>query len=297
MSRDHLLRALLPAHDLRVLVCEATDTAAHAATLQRCLRTAAHVFAEAIVGGLLAASLGKGGQRVTLQLAGAGPMKGLFVDADAEGSVRGYVREPNVLFAGTEVPDLRAVVGPEGYLSMLRELANGEFYRAAVPLDVPRLDLVLEQYYASSEQVPTAVGIEVDTDEQGRVMRAVGLLVQRMPGGDTDALEEIRARMRAGGLREAAEGAEGGARLAMPVVEGFGELEVLEDHPVRFRCSCSRERALRGVASAGRDQILDMIARDRGAEVSCEFCKTVYRFDAEELLRLVDRLGPSDEEE
>jgi len=291
MARDHLLRALLPEHDLRVLVCDATATAQHAATIQGCWRTAAQVFGQTIVGALLAAGLLKGQQRVTLQLAGAGPMQGLFVDASADGAVRGYVRQPAVDFLG-EAPDLTAVVGPQGYLSVLRELSNGEFYRAAVPLDAPRLDRNLEQYYESSEQLPTAIAVDVRTDDQGKIVRAVGVLVQRLPGGDTEAVEKVRERIHAG-VGPAEE--EGGAKPALPLVEGLGELEVLEDVPVAYRCTCSRERAERGLASAGVDQLLDMVARDKGAEVSCEFCKTVYHFDAEDLLRLIDEIRPQEE--
>ena len=68
-------------------------------------------------------------------------------------------------------------------------------------------------------------------------------------------------------------------------------IEVLEDVPLAYRCTCTRERARRGVGAAGRDEILDMVARDKGAELSCEFCKTVYRFEADELLALIDELG------
>ncbi|WP_373049499.1 Hsp33 family molecular chaperone HslO [Vulgatibacter sp.] len=295
MSRDHLLRALLPEHDLRVLVCDATGVAQHAAHLQECKPTAAEIFGQAIVGVLLAAGLGKERQRVTLQLAGAGPMKGLFTDGSADGSVRGYVREGNVDFPGRGL-DLDAVVGPDGYLSVLRELPNGEYYRAAVELEDPRLDRNLEHYYAVSEQVPTTLSIDVQVDEAGTITRAVGVVVQRLPGGDTEALELVRKRLHAGGLAQALDGETGGAKLVLPLVEGLGEIEVLEDLPVRYVCTCSRERALRGVAGAGREEILDMVARDRGAEVHCEFCKTRYHFDARELLALVDELTPEDEQ-
>lgn len=287
MSRDHLLRAILPAHDLRVLVCEATSAAALGAKVQGCSPTTAPIFGSSIVGALLAAGLGKDDQRVTLQLAGAGPMRGLFADGSADGAVRGYVRAPEIVVPGGIV-DLRRVVGPEGYLSVLRDMPSGEFYRAAVAIEDARLDRTLEQYYATSEQVPTAVRIEVVLDEEGAVARAVGVLVQRLPGGDRKAVEAIGKRLHETGLPLAANG---GATLALPLLEDFGEFEVLEDLPVDWRCSCTRERALRGVASAGRDEILDMVVKDRGAELNCEFCKTTYRFDAAELLALLDEMG------
>ena len=294
MSRDHILRALLPEPDLRVLVCDATGVVQHAVRVQGCERTSGEIFGQAIVGALLVAGLGKDEQRVSIQLGGAGPMRGLFADGSADGAVRGYVQGQRVNFPG-RAADLTAAIGPDGYLAVLREMPNGEFYRAMVALDDPRLDRNLEHYFATSEQLPTAVGIEVQIGVDGQVLHAVGVLAQRLPGGDEKALGRVRERIHAGGLAEIVSGATGGARLALPLVEGLGEFEVLEDRPVAFRCSCSRERAYRGVASAGRHEVIDMVARDHGAEVSCEFCKTVYHFDAEDLLRLIDDLTPEDE--
>lgn len=260
--------------------------------MQGCTGTSARILAEALVGALLVAGLGKGDQRVTVQLAGGGPMRGLFTEGSADGKVRGYVQGFRVHFPGGEA-NLHAAIGRDGYLSLLRDLPNGEFYRASVPLDDPRLDRNLEQYFATSEQVPTTVAIEAELDEAGAIARAVGFLVQRLPGGDTAAVESIRERIRKRPLLGAREEEKGGMRLVLPYLEGLGELEILEDTPIEWRCRCSRERARRGLAGAGVDELLDMVAKDRGAELSCEFCRTVYRFDAEELLQIVDEIQQS----
>lgn len=296
MSRDHLVRALLQGSDLRVLIAHATRTVQHAARIHECLPTSAMALAQTITGAALVAGLGKDDQRITLQLQGQGPLRGLFAEGAADGGLRGYVQSERVHFGGRDPLDLSYSIGPEAYLSILRELPSGEFYRGAVALERPRLDQNLEHFFEVSDQIPTAISIEIVADEEGMPARAVGILVQRMPGGDDDALALVASRLRGGVLRRGLEAGDGGGlQLALPAFEGLGPIDILEDLPLAYRCTCSRERAERGVIAAGEDEILEMVAKDKGAELCCEFCKTVYRFDAEELLRLLDSIrGPDD---
>lgn len=293
MFRDQIVRGLLQEPDLRVLIAHTTGVSRHAAKIHGCERTAALVLAQTITGAALLAGLGKDDQRITLQLQGQGPLRGLFAEGAADGSLRAYVQSERVNFPGRDPSDLSYSLGPEGTLSVLRELPSGEFYRGAIALDERRLDRNLERFFEVSDQVPTAVAIEVLPGSDEQPSRAVGLLVQRLPGGDAQTLSRIAGLLHGGALRGALdEGDGGGMLLATKILQGFGELDVVEDIPLAYRCTCSRERAERGVIAAGQDEILEMIARDRGAELSCEFCKTTYRFTAEELMALLDSLLP-----
>lgn len=289
MFRDHLLRCILPGPSLRLLVVHTTQVAKEAARLHGCEPTAAEVLAHALSGAALLGGLGKGDQRVTLQLEGRGPLGGLFAEGSADGGLRAFVRHPHVNFPGRDGSDLHMSLGAGGYLAVLRDLPGGEFYRGVVPL-APRLDLALETYFRSSEQVATAAAVAVRTGEGG-IERAAAVLVQRLPEGDELAVRRVRERMRTGALTRALDAGLAGARIADELVADLGELELLEDVPLAHRCPCTRDRALRGVIAAGREEILDMVAREQGAELTCEFCRTPYRFEAGELLELVDRMG------
>lgn len=290
LSRDRLLRATLPENGLRILFVQATDAAKHAAQIHACLPSAGHVLGQALVGAALLGGLGKGEQRVSLQLEGRGPMRGLFTEGSADGSVRGWPRESLVDFPDLDSNELTHSIGA-GYLSVLREMAGGDHYRAAVPLAHPRLDRNLEAYFDSSEQIPTAVGIWVEFGEERQIGAASGLLVQRLPGGNEEALETIRGRMRErekqGPLGEA------GARFDPEFFAGLEEPEILESLPLVYRCGCTRERAVRGVIAAGEQEILDMIAKNEGAELTCEFCRRVYRFETKELMEIYDEAYPA----
>src|SRR5690242_16010161 len=125
---DRLVRGLLPDQGLRVVFARVGDTARMSRVLHGLYPTSAHLFAEAIAGGLLLASLQKDRARVNVQVECDGPLRGLLVDADADGNVRGYVRGSSVNFPGDPARGARAALGGSGFLSVLRDLGRGDWY-------------------------------------------------------------------------------------------------------------------------------------------------------------------------
>ena len=85
--------------------------------------------------------------------------------------------------------------------------------------------------------------------------------------------------------RALAEGLDGEG-LLRAVLQGFG-LEILEKHPVEYRCYCSRERVSRALISMGKQELSELIAEQGQAELTCQFCDQVYRFSREELEQLL----------
>jgi molecular chaperone Hsp33 len=53
--------------------------------------------------------------------------------------------------------------------------------------------------------------------------------------------------------------------------------------PLRFGCSCSRERVAAMLHSLGRIEAEAALRDDGRVEVTCEFCNTQYRFDRVDL--------------
>ena len=109
--RDHVVRGLYPSSGLRAVFARVGDTARMSRMLHGLYPTAAHLFAEAMAAGLLVAALQKGRARVNLQIECDGPVGGIFVDADPDGQLRGYVRRPAVHFPGEPGRGARAALG------------------------------------------------------------------------------------------------------------------------------------------------------------------------------------------
>jgi molecular chaperone Hsp33 len=293
---DRLVRGLLASSGLRAVHVRVTDTARIARVLHGLYPTAAHLFAEGLAAGLLVASLQKERSRVNLQLECDGPLRGLFVDADADGNVRGYVRAPQVHFPGLgPAAAARAALGGSGFVSVLRDLGEGNFYRGQVALDALDVGRDVERYFLESEQVATALDVVVMPKADEPLGDVAAVLVQRLPDGDEAALERVRAALRGGAFREAL-GRGAGAQDALAAVVGPG-FELLADLEVAYRCGCSLDRARNAVSALGAAGIRDVLANEKEAVVTCEFCRERYVVGEAELRDMAERLEARDASE
>jgi molecular chaperone Hsp33 len=285
---DRLVRGLLPRSGLRVAFVRVGDTARMARVLHGLYPTSAHVFAQSLAAGTLLASLQKEKGRVNLQLQCDGPLAGLLVDADPEGNVRGWVRRPEVHFPGDPERAARAALGGSGFVSVLRQQPDGQFYRSAIELAA--LDVVedLRAWFARSEQVGTALDVRVVADGTEPLGDVAGLLVQRLPDGDDAALDAVRDRLAGGALGDALR-AGGSAQEVVDRVLGPG-LELLADFEVAYRCTCSADRARAAVGALGAEGVRDILAKEREAVITCEFCRERYVVGEGELRDLLRRL-------
>jgi molecular chaperone Hsp33 len=285
---DRLCRGVFPSRGLRAAFVRVGDTARMARVLHGLYPTSARLFAQALAAGALLGALEKEKGRVNLQLECDGPLAGLLVDADAEGNVRGWLRGAAVNFPGDPERGARAALGGSGYLSVLRDLGGGQHYRSAVELEALDLPGDLRRWFDASEQVATALDLAVVARGDEPLGDAAGVLVQRLPDGDRAALDEARRRIEGGALRRSLERALG-AQEALEEVAGPG-FDVLADVEVAYRCGCSHERARAAVSALGAEGVADVLAKEREAVITCEFCRTRYVVTEPELAEIRRRL-------
>ena len=80
-----------------------------------------------------------------------------------------------------------------------------------------------------------------------------------------------------------------GEGLLWAVLKDF-DLEILEKHPVEYRCYCSRDRVSRALISMGRKDLTELIQEQGQAELTCQFCDQVYHFSKSELETLLEEM-------
>jgi molecular chaperone Hsp33 len=271
---DRLCRGLFSERGIRAVFVRVGDTARMARVLHGLYPTSARLFAQGLAAGALLGALQKEKGRVNLQLECDGPIGGLFVDADPDGNVRGYVRKPLVGFPGDPARGAHAALGGSGFLSVLRDPGGGQFYRSAVELQAMDLAEDLRRWFAASEQVATALDVAVIPRRDEPLGDVAGILVQRLPDGDDDAVEQARRRIAEGALPEAL-GRGAPAQEVIRSVAGDG-FELLADLELAYRCGCSHQRARTAVSALGPDGIGEVLANEREAVITCEFCRARY---------------------
>lgn len=289
---DRLVRAIDRQRHVRVAAAVTTRLVADAARRHELSAAASYAVGRALSSGLLLATLTKGDERVTVQIIGDGPVGSITVDATGAGDVRGYALHGQ---AGAELgprPRLAELVGRRGVVNVVRDLGLKELYQGQVALTTGEVDEDIEAYLRTSEQVPSALGCEVVLDERGAVRAAGGVLVQALPGGEPDAVREAQHALRTGRLYEALRDGAGAEMLAERIYT-LGPLEHIgEERAIRFRCRCSSERIGEMLALLGTVDLDEMIAENKPAEVTCNFCNTRYQIGREELEKIRARVAP-----
>lgn len=143
-------------------------------------------------------------------------------------------------------------------------------------------------YLHESEQVPSAVGVGVFVEPDGRVAAAGGYLVQALPGAAPGALDRIAARVEAAPAPSELVRSGLDARGMLGALLGGAALEILEERPVTFTCRCSYERITTAILALGRAEIESLLVTERRAEAVCEFCATRYVVEEPALRALLD---------
>ena len=225
------------------------------------------------------------GSSLTLQIKGGGPLGTILAVSDEAGNVRGYVQNPHVELM-EKAPgklDVGRAVGETGSLTVIKDLGMKEPYVGTIDLLSGEIADDIAAYFVESEQIPTAcaLGVLVGTDQS--VTSAGGYLIQLLPGAGEDIITKIEAGVqRVGSVSHALEGGLDGAGLLRAVLSDF-DLEILETHPVEYRCYCSRDRVTRALISMGREELSSLIQEQGQAELTCQFCDQIYRYSKEDL--------------
>jgi molecular chaperone Hsp33 len=289
---DRLIRATAAGGGIRVVGAITTNLTEEARVRHRLSDVSTDALGRAMTGGLLLASSMKVKfSRVNLRIRGNGPMGGLMVDAGANGTVRGYVNHPQV-----EVPltaagtlDVGGAIGSEGFVYIFRDLGYGRPYSSTVDLVSGEIGEDIAHYLFSSEQTPSGLALGVSVNVDG-VQSAGGVLIQVLPKAAREESLVMLLEERVSGLQEFIPLLAAGNDLPDILEELLGDLglDILDSQQeVKFECPCSEQRMLDALKLLGEAELKDMIATDKGAEATCEFCSEIYRVSEERLGELV----------
>ena len=289
--RDEIVRAITADGLVKAAAITGRDLVERARNIHTLLPVATAALGRTLMAASLMGDAMKiDGSSLTLQIKGGGPLGTILAVSDEAGNVRGYVQNPHVELM-EKAPgklDVGRAVGETGSLTVIKDLGMKEPYVGTIDLLSGEIADDIAAYFVESEQIPTAcaLGVLVGTDQS--VTSAGGYLIQLLPGAGEDIITKIEAGVqRVGSVSHALEGGLDGAGLLRAVLSDF-DLEILETHPVEYRCYCSRDRVTRALISMGREELSSLIQEQGQAELTCQFCDKVYKFTPEELLALAE---------
>jgi molecular chaperone Hsp33 len=215
---------------------------------------------------------------LTIQVQSNGPLKILLAETSHDGKLRGIARMDEEL-------DLNegSLLGTNGQLIITIDPTEGRRYQGIVALEGDDIAKSVEGYFRQSEQLATRIWLSCE----GNV--AAGFLLQELP-----ALGEIQ---------EAMEVDEDAWTRLTCVTDTIRDEELLhldnqqllhrlyheesvrvfDDEPLKFSCSCSKERLSRALDQMGYDECQDIIHEQKKIRADCQFCGQHYSFDQSDI--------------
>ncbi|MGD8723070.1 MAG: Hsp33 family molecular chaperone HslO [Desulfobacterales bacterium] len=249
------------------------------------------VLGRAYLGVALMSANIKGIESISVKIECSGPIKGLTVEANTFGEVRGFLKNvPIPIDKPMENFDLSPFFGA-GFLTIIRNMADArQPFTSKIALQYGNIAQDLANYYLTSEQIPTAFNLGIKYDKEGQVTGAGGLFLQTMPGADERLAAELEALVvRFPSLGETFAEGHAPETLLQTAFEKYSP-RFLGEKRIEFMCHCSPERLQRILKLLPKDQLRDI--RDEGPfplEMRCHFCNTWYHFSKKEIQQIYDK--------
>ena len=288
---DYIIRATAANDQIRAFASVTTEMVETAREHHNTSPVATAALGRLLTAGAMMGSMMKGEKDVlTLQIKAGGPIQGITVTADSQGNVKGYVGNPDVCIPANSKGklDVAGAVGP-GFLTVIKDMGLKEPYSGQVMLQTCEIAEDLTYYFATSEQVPSAVGLGVLMNKNNTVRQAGGFIVQLMPFAEEDVISKLEQNVqKINSVTNLLEEGHTPESLLEKVLEGF-DVQINEKMDTRFHCNCSKERVEKALISIGRKELNEMIQEGKPIEMNCHFCNTNYNFTVEELKEILRR--------
>ena len=284
-----MVRATAANAQIRAFACTTKETVETARAAHNTSPVVTAALGRLLSAGAMMGSMLKGeDELITLQIKGDGPVGGLTVTADGNGHVKGYANVPDVILPANAQGklDVGGALGL-GVLSVIKDLGLKEPYVGQTELKTGEIGDDLTYYFATSEQVPSSVGLGVLMNKDNTVKCAGGFIVQVMPFIEDEVLNKLEANIqKIQSVTSMLDNGHTPEQMLEQVLEGL-DLEITDTMPAQFYCNCSKKRIEKAIISIGKKEIQEMIDEGKEIEVKCHFCNTAYKYTVDELKELL----------
>ena len=286
--KDYLIRATAANAQIRAFACTSRDLVEEARRDHETTPVVSAALGRLLTGGVMMGSMLKGEKDVlTLQIHAGGPINGLTVTADAKGNVKGFPGNPQV-----ELPlnakgklDVGGAVGI-GFMNVIKDMGLKEPYVGQTVLQTGEIADDLTFYFATSEQVPSSVGLGVYVDKDYSIEHAGGFIVQLMPFADEEVISKLEENLaKVDSITNLLRAGKTPEEILEIILEGF-DVEITDKMDIQFECDCSRSKVEKVLISVGKKELQSMINDGEVIELNCHFCNKKYHFNVEELKSL-----------
>lgn len=288
---DYIVRATAAGSQIRAFAATTRDLVEYARAAHNTSPVATAALGRLLTAGSMMGVMMKGEKDLlTLQVKAGGPLEGITVTADSKGNVKGYVGNPNVILHANDKGklDVAGAVGV-GFMNVIKDMGLKEPYVGQTVLQTSEIAEDLTYYFATSEQVPSSVGLGVLMEKDNTVKQAGGFIIQLMPFTEEKVISQLEENLKnVTSVTTMLEEGHTPESLLETLLKGF-DIEINETIPTQFYCNCDKDRVEKALISVGRKELQDMIDEGKEIELNCHFCNRNYIFSVEELKSILKR--------
>ena len=288
---DYIVRATAANSQIRAFAATTRDLTEHARAAHNTSPVATAALGRLLTAGSMMGVMMKGEKDLlTLQVKAGGPLEGITVTADSKGNVKGYVGNPNVILHANDKGklDVAGAVGV-GFMNVIKDMGLKEPYAGQTVLQTSEIAEDLTYYFATSEQVPSSVGLGVLMEKDNTVKQAGGFIIQLMPFTEEKVISQLEENLKdVTSVTTMLEEGHTPESLLKTLLKGF-DIEINETIPTQFYCNCDKDRVEKALISVGRKELQEMIDEGKEIEMNCHFCNRNYTFSVEELKNILKR--------
>lgn len=287
--KDNCLIATAYDGQARIYVSKTTDLVETARGIHQTWPTATAALGRFLTVSAMMGLMYKNDESITLRIEGDGPIGFMIVEANAQGEVRGDIKNPEVYLTYNNGPKAgKLAVGKavgDGLLHITKDLKMRQMFTSSTNLQTGEIGDDFTYYFTSSEQTPSAVGLGVLVDKDQSVKHAGGFIIQLLPNATDETITKIEQVL--SNVNSVTDLFEAGHTIESILdLLSNGTAVTLSNKEVNYVCHCSKEKFAISLSKLDDQTLSSMIEEDKGAEIVCHFCHNKYHFDEAELIEL-----------
>ncbi len=285
--KDRIIRGITEDKSLKIAAVKTTDVVKEAKQRHNLSLTATVILGKALTGVMLLAADLKGEERVILHIEGDGKLGKITAEANHLGEIRGFVQYPQAEIDIERGETLKDAVG-NGTLSVTKIIfEQARPITGTISLVHKNVSGDLADYLLFSEQITSAIILDVGITPQGEVEEAGGIIVQTLPGASEQVIQQVAKNL--DNLRKISEFLHREAYIDELIKRAIHPLKFKElaRYPVHFTCRCSKQRFADALQMLPLDDLKSL--QGQRQELICHYCAEKYYFTPDELAQILER--------
>ena len=276
---SNLLRTLIFNDEVSLTIADTTEIVREGMRLHKLSPASAYLYGRGMSAlTYMSSCLKESTGEISLSLKCEGEAADMGISGNRALNLRGYVANTQIEGGANYESELRAL-GNDGSITIIRDDGYSRPFvgSCGFPQQLS-MDDIFEEYYRSSEQIPTYIATVVEINEEGVCLFAGVLALQPLPFASEETLDKVWSL----DLYEILETLKG-RQVEEVVRENFQTTsKVWELREARYKCNCSREYLKGVLVTLGEEQLRDIIAQEGAVRVHCHYCNSDYEFTEED---------------